>query len=487
MMHVGFQASDDASYLTGALGWLAKFPYVGESHWTLRHTITIPTALAIGLLGLNEFAVSLSNVLYFFGFLAINAWYVSRYLGAPTAAVSTGLVIALPGFVVVATYLNSDIPELFFLSLSFWLFVNARNDPDRGILWVASGLSLGLAYVTRQTAAAMLVFVALAFLMRPAAPRVRYLLLGAGFLVVVAADWIYLTLMTGDVMYRFSVDFNHDRVDRLAEAARVATTGSLLDKEGNLSVNVFVDPLLSLFVSQKYTLLFWMLVPALFHAWRQRFKEGSDVRSLICGLGVVSFLFISLNPKLYLVPRYFIVCAWCASVIVAWWMNSLWMASRRALVVMLAAIYAVATTLALSVENTNPRFIERQLVAWVKQHPMEVIHTDPETALRSRYFFQFAGLSMRSVIAEPPPSGAMAFFSADRVAQCAARPRCKDRAADFMPGQGWKELDSFEAAPRPVGQIVRAMGVDGYLPRDISRRILLPGGRVVIYFVGEAN
>ncbi|RPH53506.1 MAG: hypothetical protein EHM89_19960 [Acidobacteria bacterium] len=65
LFHVGFQASDDAVYLTGALGWIEHFPYVGESHWTLRHTITIPTAVFVLLLGLNETAVSLTNILYF--------------------------------------------------------------------------------------------------------------------------------------------------------------------------------------------------------------------------------------------------------------------------------------------------------------------------------------------------------------------------------------------------------------------------------------
>ena len=49
--HVGFQASDDINYLVGALGWLNSFPYVGNSHWTLRHTITLPTAAFIQILG----------------------------------------------------------------------------------------------------------------------------------------------------------------------------------------------------------------------------------------------------------------------------------------------------------------------------------------------------------------------------------------------------------------------------------------------------
>ena len=104
LFHVGFQASDDAVYLTGALGWIEHFPYVGESHWTLRHTITIPTAVLVLLLGLNETAVSLTNIVYFLAFLGVNAWFMREQLGATAAAFATALLVVLPGFTVVATY-----------------------------------------------------------------------------------------------------------------------------------------------------------------------------------------------------------------------------------------------------------------------------------------------------------------------------------------------------------------------------------------------
>jgi hypothetical protein len=86
-------------------------------------------------------------------------------------------------------------------------------------------------------------------------PRSRYVLSGVAVLIVVAADWTYLTAMTGDPLYRLNIDFHHGRVDRIAEAAWLSTSGGLLDKEGTLSINVFLDPLLALFVTQKYALL----------------------------------------------------------------------------------------------------------------------------------------------------------------------------------------------------------------------------------------
>lgn len=485
--HVGFQASDDASYLAGALGWLESFPYVGNSHWTLRHTITLPTALFIHLFGLNEAAVSLSNILYYLGFLLVNAWFMYRHFGGLSAAFATLLMIVLPGFTVVATYLNSDVPELFFVCCVFWIVVTARQSPERRMPWVLAGLLLGAAFVTRQTALAAVAFLGLLFLFRPAVPRSRYLLAAAAFAIVIFADWLYLTAMTGEPLYRFQVDFNHDRVDRFAEAGRVARSGGLLDKEGNLSVNVYVDPFLALFVSQKYALLFWLAVPALLSAWPLRHRADGRVLMLAAGLGLAYFVFVAINPKLYLVPRYLIIVAWCAAILAGAWLARLWTGRRRSIVVVATGLALAAGTLALSVENIDPRFVERQLVDWVRRNPGRTIHTDPETAIRSSYYFRFAEQSFESVSIEAPGPGATVLSSPERLQQCAAAPRCKDRVNDFHPLRTWTRVEAFEAPPRPIGRWLRALGLEQMIPADISRRLFAPGGRATFYIVGPSQ
>lgn len=483
VFHVGFQASDDASYLAGALGWLERFPYVGDSHWTLRHTITLPAALAICLFGLNETAVSLTNVAYYVGFLTVNAWFMARYFGALAAGLTTLLMVVLPGFTVVATYLNSDVPELFYVCCTFWIVVAARQRPDQRWTWIAAGLLLGCGFVTRQTTLAAVAFFGLLFLFAPRAPRSRYLLMGMAFAAVLLVDWLYLTAMTGNALYRFNVDFNHDRVDRAAEAARVAAAGGLIDKEGNLSVNVYIDPVLALFVSQKYALLFWLALPGSVAAWRDRGSRQGRVLMLVLGLAAVWFVFVAANPKLYLVPRYLLVTAWCAAVIAGVWLAGLWHADRRRMALVLTAAGVGAALAALSVENIDPRFVERQLVRWVQQHPDEVVHTDLETAIRSRYYFRFAGVGDARVSTERPRPGSVVLYSPERVQQCAAMPRCRERVDDFRPTAEWMRQASFEAPPRPIGRWLRAMGLEHAIPADIARRLFAPGGRVTIYEV----
>ena len=482
VFHVGFQASDDINYLMGALGWLDSFPYVGNSHWTLRHTVTLPTAAFIWLLGLNGFAVSLSNMAYFLAFVAMNAYFVSRFLGRCSAVIVSLLVLTMPGFLIVSTYLNPDIPELFFVALAFWFLLGAMESDQRWPLLV-SGAVAGLAFVNRQTSAAFVIFVVLLCLLRPGMPRSRYLPMGIAFLCVVGADWIYLTLMTGNPAYRMQVDFHHDIVDRFAEAARVAAQGRWIDKEGNLSVNVFIDPLLNLFVSQKYPLLFWLLLPAGLAVWRQRHTAQVRVQIFLIGLGLVSFFFVAANPKLYLVPRYFLLVSWAAAVVVAWWLANLWAAERRRLAIAGLTALLIANAAALSVENIHPRMVELALVRWVSENPGESIHTDIETRARSEFYFRFVGIPMDRVIAAAPMAGDRFYYSAQRVEQCATMPRCRDQAADFRPTARWQAELRIVGPRRPVAMLAGAFGLGHILPPDIARRVMAPVDEVIVYKV----
>lgn len=480
--HVGFQGSDDINYVTGALGWLNSFPYVGNSHWTLRHTVTLPTAALVKVFGLREWAVSLTGITYFVAFLAVNAYFVRRFFGTVCALMATALVLMAPGFTVVATYLNPDIPELFFFSASFWALLLALEKPAARRRWLLLGLLAGLGFINRQTAAAFVLFAGLLFLFAPRAPRKAYLLAGLCFFVTVALDWLYLTASTGDPAYRMQVDFNHDPVDRFAEAARLAASGGWIDKEGNISVNVFVDPLLNVFLTQKYALLFWLAVPAGWVAWRERWHNPAAAKAgLAIALGLVSFCFIAMNPKLYLVPRYFVPAAWVASVAGAWWLARLWTGGRRRTSVALLAASALVGALSYSIENVDPRATERLLVRWVQTHKGATIHTDIETAKRSVYYFRFAQADESAVSTDAPTAGSHFFYSEVRQRQCASMPRCRERVDEFRPRPDWQIEERLAGPRRPIATLTHTLGLDRWLPADVARRLLSPTAEVTIY------
>jgi hypothetical protein len=298
----------------------------------------------------------------------------------------------------------------------------------------------------------------------------------------VALDWLFLTLSTGDPAYRMRVDFNHDPVDRFAEAARVAASGGWIDKEGNISVNVFVDPLLNVFFTQKYGLLFWLALPAAVRAYRQH-KHNTAARQigLVLLLGLVSFLFVAANPKLYLVPRYFVPAAWAASLAGAWWLGQSWQGGHRMAAAALLGAAAMVGVAAYSIENTDPRATERLLVRWVQANPGQTIYTDIETYERAAYFFRFAGIDASRVSVARPSPEANFFHSAVRQRQCASMARCRHRASDFQPRPGWKVQEQLAGPRRPIARTILALGLDQRLPADVAQRLLAPVAEVTIF------
>lgn len=485
---VGFQASDDANYLRGAMGWLDHVPYVGDTHWTLRHTLTLPAALSVSSLGLSLFSLGLTTLVYFFGFLAVQVWGLHRHLGFAAAACFGLFAITTTGMVVNATYLAPDVSELFFVGATFWLLMRAlRPTADGQVgtpgLWLAAGLLAGLAWSNRQTAAGALLACGVIAAMAGPSARRRIPWAVLGFVLIVGSEWLFLTVMTGDPLYRLNVDLHHDPVNRTAEVQRVAASGGWIDKEGNLSVHLLLDPVLALFVSQKYGLLFWT---GLFAAWRAwQLPPGAERQLLmrLLGLGALAYVFVAANPKLYLVPRYLLVPAWVAAILTAWWVAQLWAQRRRALATGVTIAVVGVNLLCLSVENTQPRAIEQALVAWVKAHPEQPVHTDIETYERAATFFDIAGVSRKTVSSAPATSGDRVFYSAVRVEQCAGQPRCRAQAAAFRPQANWVAVETLRGPSKPVGQLLQALHLAPLLPPDIARRVVAPSYEVTLYDV----
>jgi dolichyl-phosphate-mannose-protein mannosyltransferase len=483
--YVGFQASDDDHYLAGGLGWLEHFPYVGGSHRTLRHTITLPVAAMVELFGLNEFAVSMSGILYFLGLVALNTFCASRFIGLLPAFTGTLLMVTAPGFVVTATYVNADLVELLYVSTAFWAFVYAIDHPDRRWPLVLAGAAAALGVLTRETAAAFALFLGLLFLFHPMMPRKSYVTIAAGSLAVLGAEWVFLTAMTGNPLYRIGVVEHHDVIDRAAELSRTNARGALIDAEGNVSVSVWLDPILSLFITQKYGLLFWAAIPAAVRLVKDRAAApaSSRVLRLLSTFALVWYAFIVLNPKLYLVPRYLVVTASLTSLLVGWWLTMQWQTGRRALTASVTGVLVGVNLLGLCVTNVNPRFAERELVRVVTTHPGETIYTDPGTKRRAEPFLRFQGLDERTVSSGMPPAHALVLYNEESMARCARTVRCLEVLSSYAPKSTWQEIARIDAPRGLAAEVVEALPLQRLMPRDVRRKITHPVTPVVLYRV----
>ena len=483
--YVGFQSTDDAGYFEAGLGWFTHFPYVGDSHWTLRHPIALPIAAAMAVFGVRETAMSLPAMLYFFGTVAVNIFFASRFIGLLPAVAGSLLMTTFPGFVVLATYMNADLVELFYMTVAFWTFVDAVEHPDRRWPLVLCGVATALGFLTRETSAAFVLFVGLLFLFYPMMPRRNYFIIGAGFLAVIGAEWAYLTIMTGNPLYRLHIDKQHDTIDRAAELAWARGRGSLIDAEGNVSVNVWLDPFLNLLVTQKYGLLFWVGIPAaalLLRAHPAPPKRTTALRLMVL-FATVWFAFVALNPKLYLVPRYLVVTASFFIMIAGWSLTEIWRGARRGLAAAVTAAILGASLLGLMVENTNPRFAERQLAELVASHPGETVYTDSNTERHASYFLRFKNVSGDQVSHAMPGPNALVFYNQEAMMRCARTFRCDEKLDVYLPKTDWRPIQSLEAPRSPLARLVEALSLQRVLPGEIVRKITHPVAPIVVYRV----
>lgn len=168
-------------------------------------------------------------------------------------------------------------------------------------------------------------------------------------------------VLTGDPLYRLTIDFHHDLVDRNA-------VQSIFDPEGNLHVGgtagVIVDPLLMLFFNKIFGLLFWLTIPA--GIWFFRSKTLTPATKarletiLIAGL-VWFFGLVLLFGKFYLVPRHALVPLLAVAMLVGAWISIDLFARSRALAVAVLVAVIDVNTLAANLDNRDFLYPERVL------------------------------------------------------------------------------------------------------------------------------
>ena len=475
---VGYLGSDDGAYAGGASRWISDFPYLGQNHWELRHPTVLPVALSFLLFGVSEATLVLPTVLYAAATALATYGFVTRCAGRGAGLLAAILLLATPLFAVTASYANPDIPELLFVILSLWAFSAAIDRPNPHGLLFAAGLAAGLAWLTRETSAGLVLSYGLLFLAGHGVKRAGYFTIGAGFLVVWGTELALLWAATGDPLYRLKIDLAHDEVLR-------AATGGQLDFAGNLTVHPLLNPFLVLLANQEFGLLYWLAAPAAVWLCLPR-RQSAAVLGLarrVATVGVVWFAFIAISAGvLYLVPRYFSVTTWAASTLLAVWLARA-VAPVRPLVAgaLLAAVLAV-DALCLYVENKELFFPERALVEFARRSDQPV-YTDPRTLQRADFLLQNAGVRDR-VRDEPPPPGAQ--FLA--VPANAARGRGGNRIfnpADYAPGPDWTPVWTADPGRKWSGVALESLGLGRFVPAGVLRRLDRPNPPVVVYRRGE--
>lgn len=458
---VGYAESDDLAYASGASGWLTSAPYLGTSHWAIRHCIVLPMALGFKLFGENEATLVLPSLCYAALLLVLLGNIAARLGGWKAAALTIALAGSVPAVATGASLVSTDLPEAFFIIGSVWAW-HCGREGGRPALLLVSGLAAGCAVITRETTVALLLFYLIAFVANGGRGTQNYLIMAAGFVLVVGVDWLYLNAMSGDPLYRLHVVMKGAQGDG-PQLEMPGDGVSGVDRFGAIALPRALRPFGALFLKQNFGLLFWVAVPAA--VWLVVRGHGEAQRSAATFLGLFGTWVVvsgyTLAPWLWVIPRYYLVCI-VLIVPLAVLLSSL--LSQKSLWAAAVAALLLGSSLALDLGSTIGIIAgERSLVAAVRAYP-GVMHTDPSTARGASWLLAQQGLEKR-VSTDLPAAGDLYFFD--------SRPR-RTVPANWplrsVP-TGWVPLETKTHPTKWTGPLVRALGLEALLSPGLRAKV----------------
>lgn len=477
----GFMASDDSYYVRSGLGWLNEFPYVAEHFGTVRAAVGIPMAVVIGFFGLSEVSVVLSTAFFLVGTVVVSFFALFRHLPISKALVICAGLATVPVLALKSTIPSADLPELFFVALSFWLFWWATTFPSRApLLLFSAGLAIGFAFSAHEVTAALFFFFGPLFLVGYRLPRITYLWMPLGFLVVIAAEFAYYAWAAGAPLHRWQLLVEGTRVsDRVHVGFLQFAAG------GTIHVWQPIDPFLMFFTKHDIGLVGWLAAPALWWAFVTRRHDPSEllrIMRLLGGLALVWIVFAAIAlQNLILLPRYYMVAAYALYLCAALWLLLAVWPNHRTIAVWLVCLAMLVHFAAIAIDNKQVRFGERALVRYLQTTSGAVV-TDPMTAFNSTWFCRWGGVDCDRVKGRVPVSGDLYFHNPLNATRSNRFVRADELAA-FRPNPDWTVVWRDEGREPLFSKLARQSGFAGWLPKQVSGKLVRQPPVAVVYKV----
>ncbi len=458
---VGYIDSDDVAYAQAASGWVAHVPYLGGSHWGLRHTIVLPMALGFRIFGENEATLVLPSLLYAGLLLGLLGSIAATLGGWRAAAVTIAVAGSVPVFATGASLVSTDLPEAFFIIGSVWAWFRGLGR-GRPALMVISGIAAGLAITTRETTVALFLFYFAVFVIGRGAHFRDYLLMATGCIVVCGLDTLYLYLLSDDPLYRIHTAMRGAQNDGpQMETAGEAASG--VDRFGAIALPRWLRPLGAMFLNQNFGLLFWFAVPVATWLALRGLPDSRRVSRVLLGLAVMWVLVLgyALAPWLWVIPRYYAVCM--VLIVPLGLVLARRVPYRSWLPFSLIGVL-LGSNLALDLGATTGAFAgERALVTAARSHG-GIVHTDPATARGASWLLAREELDTH-VTTDLPREGDLYFWN--------GRPRRPIPAGWplTVAPPGWEILEQTASAPRWTAMLLRVSGIERFLPAGLRAKL----------------
>jgi hypothetical protein len=362
--------SDDARYLEAAQCVVAQGAWcTPTTHWAARWPAVAPLAGAITLLGETRTALGVASAPWAAAALLLFVALVKRWTNGLAAMLAGCALTLTPVFTLRSLSPNIDLPELTFL-LGAWLAAS-KGRP------LVSGLLFGLAICARETAAAALVTLPVAWLWTR--PSLRSVGLGAiGLVIPGAAEALFYGVAAGDPWLRFHLALAHTNIPSTELTTGIDRHVPILNLElvrhwkpaSGIHVHWLLDPLLNLLASPLCGIV---LAAALGLLTIQGRETAPVLRIAALGSAIVSLILIfvlAIDPK----PRMFLIAIAAAAAIIGSETARRLTVRQFLIPVTLLALIAVkgAATIA---DQFNLRRAEQIAAAWLATAPPELVMT----------------------------------------------------------------------------------------------------------------
>ena len=462
---VGFLETDDLAYSRAAEGWISAPPFLGSSHWALRHFIVLPLAASFRVFGQSEASLAVPTLFYGFGLLVLTFLCVRQTAGSLAGTFASTFVASIPAFASGATTVYTDVPEAFFVTASLWAFSFAIGS-QRQAMFVLAGLLAGCGFLTRETAIVLPVLYLILFLAGYGG-RGNYLWMGTAFLAIVGIDTLYLWLMSGDPFWRTHI------TQRGIAGDSPYTPGLKAPAGGDDPLKLYSLPrslqaLTTVFASPAIGLLPWFGVPAAAYSLQPPISgDARKAASLFALLAILWFLLLSfVFMSLWLIPRYQIVTvsalALPSSLVLTGWLDR---GHRMRVAAVLLPLLAGSLILAAAPEH-QPMFGEQALAGFMRDES-EMVLTDPATLRGSGWLLEITGAGNRVVAGLPSP-GILYYVNHS------PRRRLPDDWPIREIPTGATIIKSFVQQPGIVARTAAWFRLDRILPSTIWKKVAPP-------------
>ncbi len=385
----GFQAHDDRNYMSYA--WIiandGHVPLEHPTQWLVRIGYLLPLALAIHLVGLNEWGLAAYSFICSLGGFGLLVAIGRMYFPENVQRLAAFLLAIFPLDVLFASHAYPDAPLGFWMVLTLFLFLDGRKRQSSSI-WRACciGISAGIAYLHREDAVFLLGPFFIYSLVNGWQIR-QVTAITAGGLCVLAGEAIFWQQVSDDPIYRVHVllaqrdEVVASRPDFGATSNKVGFAKFLdayvTPKHDSRTGNDLLEPVAMFVSNQEFGIFYVLIWPIVLFVLLKR-KVGMPLAVWVVAMAFsIAYIPIAFPKPMVRSPRYY-----CSLTIPALLLLSNAIASMRMrMQLIVVAGLGLTSLLCLVLDSSRSAMdSERQLREYIERNPNRTFYVPAKTA-----------------------------------------------------------------------------------------------------------